>query len=551
MATKSVSGKKKASSRKSSATQKEASGTKKATVKRPSTKKPSTARKSAGSGGRMVEVVIEEMRLRSPSGKKHVMVAHLTTPPTFIKPKRIHPRRMLPLIAEGEDTQLLSATPHTAFIEPHSMMAGAASLSAAAITDNLVLVRNSSLDSPGQQDTASNVGEPSVAAKDQTVFYTGNWYAAVSTDGGNTFQFIDPDQAFRSQDPPGSHFCCDQIVHYISKIDTFVWLLQYGPDTGDNIQRLAFAKTADVAQGRWRLFDITTKSLGVPGAFLDFPDLAVGENMLYITTNIFPAQGRPGAAVVRIPFSGIQSGQITAQRFVTMQLDSIRVAQNCGKTAFFATHVDTSTLRVFSWKESASAPTSKDLKVSRWVDGNGYPSRTPDGRRWLDRADARITGATLADKDLWFAWSVNRGGANQRPKPFVQIAKIDSTNMTVQDNINIWNPDYAIAYPALSTNSNNEVGITYMAGGGNRFPSHVVGLLTGTRRDAVVAEGARGPLADPETGKHEWGDYLTARRYYPNQKLFAAAGYTMQGAGDGSNRDCTPRFVLFGRSGEV
>ena len=194
----------------------------------------------------------------------------------------------------------------------------------------------------------------------------------MSTDGGVTFQFIDPAKAFRQFDPPNSHFCCDQVVQFIPQIDTFVWLLQYGPDTGDNMQRLAIAKTADVAQGRWKLFDITTASLGAKGSFLDFPDLAVGANMLYVTTNIFPAQGRAGTAVIRIPLSGIASGQITAQRFVSMDNFSFRVAQNCGTTAFFAAHKDTSTLRVFSWPENAATPAVKDVGIARYIGGNGY-----------------------------------------------------------------------------------------------------------------------------------------------------------------------------------
>src|ERR1700719_1364754 len=40
---------------------------------------------------------------------------------------------------------------------------------------------------------------------------------------------------------------------------------------------------------------------------------------------------------------------------------------------------------------------------------------------------------------------------------------------------------------------NNEVGVSYMIGGGSRFPSHVVGILTDTRKDVVVAVSDRGP----------------------------------------------------------
>lgn len=483
------------------------------------------------------------LRMASP---KAIQVEHLGKPPKTVRRERIHRRRRLPLVKEGKEREFHSATTRVMFQRPQILAAAVR-----VATDDLALVTNTELAGPGQQQLAATVGEPSAAINGQVVLYTGNWYAARSADGGQTFQFIDPFTAFQASDPPTLGFCCDQVVNYISSIDTFVWLLQYVPKSGpeaDNIQRLAFATTLDVIAGRWRLFDITTQALGVPGKFLDFPDLAVGANSLYVTTNIFTADGTSsGAAVVRIPTAGIPTGQITAQRFVSTDLNSLRVAQSCGTTGFFAAHVDTSTLRVFSWDETQDVPTPTDVGVSRWIGGQGYQSRTPDGRRWLDRVDPRITGAALAGGELWFAWSVDRG-SNQRPKPFVQIARIDASNMTLIENINIFDSDSAIAYGALATNADQEVGISYAMGGGTRFPSHVVGILTGTRRDVVVAAGDRGPL-DPRDGKGEWGDYLTVRPVFPDQKLFAATGFTLKGEGDGSNRDATPRFVVFGRAG--
>jgi hypothetical protein len=254
------------------------------------------------------------MKLRSASRRK-VEVKHLATPPTFVKPKKIHPRHLLPLVREGLERGFHSQS-NEAFLRPLAMALPPAAMAPLAADDELTLVTNTELKKAGEQRTASNVGEPSVAINSNVVFFTGNWYAAVSSDTGQTFKFIDPAKAFK--DPkPNSEFCCDQVVHYISKIDTFVWLLQYGPDSGDNIQRLAFAKTADVVAGKWTLFDITTNSLGVAGAFLDFPDLSLSANNLYVTTNIFgPGNNDVGSAVIRIPFSSIASGKVTAQSFV-------------------------------------------------------------------------------------------------------------------------------------------------------------------------------------------------------------------------------------------
>jgi hypothetical protein len=56
----------------------------------------------------------------------------------------------------------------------------------------------------------SIVNEPSVGNDGNVVFYSGNWYAAISTDGGNTFNFFNP---FTGPGPSvNGGFCCDQIV---------------------------------------------------------------------------------------------------------------------------------------------------------------------------------------------------------------------------------------------------------------------------------------------------------------------------------------------------
>jgi hypothetical protein len=466
-----------------------------------------------------------------------VQVRYLASPAKITKPKSIHPRRLPPLIVEGQERPF------------HSLNTRAVIHQALDAAQDLVIKLNTTISQPAQNQTASNVGEPSLSANGDVVFYTGNWYAALSTDGGNTFSFIDPSSFAQPTDPPGVTFCCDQVVNYMPSIDMFVWLMQYGPSTGDNIQRLAFAKTSDVKAGKWRLFDITTQMLNVPKFFMDFPDLAVGSSFLYVTTNCFGPDGQTaGSAVARIPLTGIAQGSPSLEKFVSMDLFAFRVAQSCTDTAYFAAHKDTSTLAVFSWPENQAAPTSQEIPIARWIGTNGYISRTPDGRRWLDRADPRLTGATLAGDELWFAWSADTN-SNHRPKPFVQIARIASKNMTLIEDINLFDADSAIAYAGLATNANNEVGVSYMIGGAV-FPSHVVGILSNNRLSVVAGEGQRSPLPNQQ-GHYEWGDFLTVRPVFPDRKLFAGAGYTLAGTKDGDNQDATPRFVIFGRRNDV
>jgi hypothetical protein len=467
--------------------------------------------------------------------------AHLPRAATVPPRKEIHPRRNIPRVPQGADhpdpDPSPAATPEEGAAPPRPGAPGAL-----ALTSDLAVTRNVALGSSANNDSAADVDEPSVASNDDVVFYTGNWYAAVSTDSGQTFQFVDPFSTF--PDPPGMGFCCDQVAHFVPSLDTFFWLLQYtGNAAGENIQRIALARTDDVRHGRWRFFDITPQWLGLPpGSFLDFPDLAIGANSLYMTTNVFQGQNWIRTVLVRFPFSGFQSGNITAQVVTSQDNFNFRVAQHCGTTGFWASHQTTSLLRVFSWDEGASQVFFNDIPVARW-DGEDFQSRTPlpDRFDWLGRADPRIVGAAMAGNELWFAWGSGRGGVNNRPQPFVQMARINADDFSVIDNVTLWNETFAFCYPALDSNAAGEVGLSTMIGGGDRFPSHVVGMMTGTPKQVVTAVGVHGPSGN------RWGDYLTTRRHSPNPALFSATGYTLDRGTGG--QDGNPRYILFGREG--
>src|SRR4030088_3058499 len=102
-----------------------------------------------------------EIRLNLKS-EHPVRVTHLDTPPKIDRPKKIHRRHLLPLVKEGKEREFHSNTPPLALTRSTPMAVGGA----------VVLVRDVELTSPGVQDTASNVGEPSAAINGEGVFYT-------------------------------------------------------------------------------------------------------------------------------------------------------------------------------------------------------------------------------------------------------------------------------------------------------------------------------------------------------------------------------------------
>jgi hypothetical protein len=129
-----------------------------------------------------------------------------------------------------------------------------------------------------------------------------------------------------------------------------------------------------------------------------------------------------------------------------------------------------------------------------------------------------------------------------RPFPYVRVVRLEEGSKAVVDEPDIWNANYAYAYPDACPNDRGHVGITLFRGGGPHHPGHVVGIWDDYSNGwslSTTRDGANGP-AD---GK--WGDYLTCRRHSPDGLTWIATGFTLQG---GSSRtDIEPRVIHFGR----
>lgn len=412
----------------------------------------------------------------------------------------------------------------------------------AATTDNIAFSRNVALGSAGHNNFGSSTGEPSVATSGNTVFYSGNWYCSLSTNGGASFQYIDPFTFFGGS-PSGLDFCCDQVVHYAPQVDLFFWLLQYSEDANNNnAYRIAYGTTQQISNNEWRIIDLGSANLGLNGVFMDFPDLAVSNNNLYLTFNAFSTTSALGTVIVRSPLASFVADNVQVSGVFDQGHFNFRLAQSCTDIQYYATHESTSSLRVWSWPESATDATSAVVNHGSYSIADNT-STTPDGFDWLGKEDDRLLGGTKAGNELWFAWGAGRGGASNRPQPYVEIVRINATNNTLIAQPALWTDQYAYAYPSLGTNSNNEVGISYAYGGNGQMVHHALGILTGTPKLVQATAGLHGP----ETNR--WGDYFTIRPHTANKKLFAATGFTLQ-AGTGRQQG-DPRFYIFGRSSDV
>jgi hypothetical protein len=399
----------------------------------------------------------------------------------------------------------------------------------------VTLVQNSAIPRPATANRTSTVGEPSLSNAGNNVFFTGNWYAAQSTNHGAAWSHVDPFSIFP---PVDDGFCCDQTTIFAPSHNITIWLLQYQKKNGTNTLRLAVRSTG----GAWHFWDFrpTTVNPAWTDLWFDYNSAALSNNFLYVTSNVFdfsqPKNKWKRAVVLRFRLADLAAGAgLPFNTFTTTSNGSLRCTLGARDVMYFGSQNSLSEIRLFTWPESSTSVTQRSIAVAPWSDG-GYTAVCPDGHEWLTRTDGRITAAWLAGGEIGFAWSA--AARSQRPFPYVRVVRINEATKAVVGQPDIWNPNTAWVYPDACPNDNGVVGITLFRGGGPNFPSHVVGVLDGaTWKLALTRNGTNAP------SDTKWGDYLTCRRHSPDGTSWIAAGYTLQGGSDRTNIE--PRFVHF------
>ena len=274
---------------------------------------------------------------------------------------------------------------------------------------------------------------------------------------------------------------------------------------------------------------------------MDYPDLTVGNNYLYVSFDAMDGPQR-GLMVVRILLSELKAGGYIHFGF-THPLDSAtahsaHLTQNTGDTIFWAGQDHTSELRIFSWPEGSPSYSWTDVPIFSWSNV-GYSSITPGPGTydWMTKLSgaprSAVLGATRSNNDLWLAWSA--GTDSNFPQPHIEMVDLDiSNNFKLKQQVQIWNHDHAFAYPALATSSTGEIGLSLEYGGNGIYENHAVGFWG----DSLVYI-----TTSSNRGINRYGDYVTIRPDRTYGGFFDAFGYGIEGSkGMGDTH-----FVIFGR----
>src|SRR5262249_10632903 len=181
----------------------------------------------------------------------------------------------------------------------------------------------------------------------------------------------------------------------------------------------------------WHYYDFTAPSVGGwADDWFDFPEMALGKDFLYITTNAFTSNGTGNhrtdpfarAVIMRLPLKDLkQNVAVTPTVFSNPSSFSLRPTHGARDgVMFFGGHNFDQyghEIEVLSWPEDSQIVDRKTLSVDAWPAGSegGYRSTCKDGTSWLMKADARMTAAWATPRQVGFAWSVDSGGPYQHP----------------------------------------------------------------------------------------------------------------------------------------
>jgi hypothetical protein len=405
--------------------------------------------------------------------------------------------------------------------------------------NDLRVFRNVGLPDASTSQATSTVGEPAVAVSGLQAYMTGNWYASRSVDGGVTWTHVDP---FTSLPSAAGGFCCDQLTVHDRRRELWIWILQYIPTNNTNVFRLAATRNASFPTAGWYWWDIAPATLNGQWANLqfDYPDAALTNDHLWVTFNLFDANGQwQRAAVMKFPLATIASAGILGfSSWSTTQHGSLRLTQGAGQSMYIGSHTSTAQWRLFKWDDSSNTINWWDVTVGQWTAGN-FASIAPNGVNWLGRVDPRITGAWVAQNRVGFMWT---GGTQaNRPNPYTRVVRINETTKQVADEPDIFSNLNAWAYPSASPNERGELGLSAFYGGPTRHPSPVVGVRDDPA-NAWKTQLTVGATHSPTTAA--WGDYLRCHAHAPYGHTWIASGYSLQGGSD--RRNVEPRYAHFG-----
>jgi hypothetical protein len=426
-----------------------------------------------------------------------------------------------------------------------------------------------------------NIGEPTFGSNGTSIFYAANYYAARSSDGGKNWQFINPRADFPNDITNGkSTFCCDQRVIYDKNHGIYIWyrqgheMISNNQNRINNIGRLAISNDTIT----WHVYDLLANRNVPPnsnisrGSF-DFPELAIGKEYLYLSTNYIDKSGNLDADTASNPKSGYYGvvfrfsldnmsklGNLNYNAFLDKKSFGIFPAHGFNDEAYFVAHSSDNqpTIRLYSWNESSGDVEVHSTKIDSWNEIRNSKSCLNETNWWCyGEINSKIRSAWLDQNDtinlLWSSIGTFDDGKNWIP--YIEAAtcylKENISNVTCERGPYVAEVNNPWMYGAAVPNKEGNIGIVAFYGDNIKIPITLAfGLYNDTEKKwemmPLVSSSERLPIIN-EKGLNEYkiGDFLTIRQHIGDepdgQSLWDAAGYVINGT---LNSDVQPYFFV-------
>jgi hypothetical protein len=398
----------------------------------------------------------------------------------------------------------------------------------------------------------SVVHEPTAINLDNAVFYTANWYAAKSANGGNNFTYINPATFFPSVN---GGFCCDQVTAYAPTQDMALWGVQYVKDSNTGTFRLARAiGSAGIANNSWVYWDFTPQNVGFAnGNWFDYPSLTVGSNYVYITSNVFRTSDNAftGSVIMRIPLSALAAGtSLNYNYYSSTTIGTMRTAEGSGTTAYFAAFANSSQMRVHRWPESGSSVLWDDVQLNSFTFlSSGGVATSPDGTNWAARADSRPLAAYVAGGIIGVMFMAKQDATF--PYPYTIHARFNESTRALVSQGQIWHNKFAWLYPSAMPNASGHLAGTLQIGGGAAadgfpYPGTQIWISDDVQPGTTTIGGVHS-LSSSNAGpsNNAWGDYFGVRQHKVYTNTWVSSSFSLQGGQTGSS--VVPNYTWFGR----
>jgi hypothetical protein len=395
------------------------------------------------------------------------------------------------------------------------------------------------------------VGEPTAVHHGLTAFYTGNWYAALSKNDGNSWSYINPYTKFPKVD---NGFCCDQYTMYVPNRRITVWLLQYSysSTTKNGSYRIAIAKNeTNLKAGVFHYYTFNPRNFGMPaGYWMDFPHMAYSNGNLFVTANIFSAAKAYHSTVCwRMPLSELAAGTTVHYRYIRQAGRTWRLTFGGTTTMYWWQHRNSSSGYLYRWADSSNSFQKYTINIASWNWGTKGTmiAKGPKGRNWMKRSDSRPLGGWVARGRIGFMWNAKQGGSF--PYPYTRVIEINEATRALIRQSSIWSSTIAWAYPSASHNSRGHTGGTISYGGKTTYPSTAAWIVDDLDTRFAPLKAVAVAVGNNSPAGQVWGDYLSS---IPHSRFTNTwVGSAMSTRGGTANSNQIPRYVHFGRSRDV